>query len=128
MADSQQPRGFGAAARMTALAASVMDLHVRIALQEVDREKRRLISGGLFLAIGGTAMFLGLLAAETAGLLWLQQTWRLSLVQSLLALSLINLVGAGISLRIGGQVLKGPFLPQTLEGLMKTVRALLGRV
>ncbi len=128
MADSQQPRGFGAAARITALAASVMDLHVRIALQEVDREKRRLISGGLFLAIGGTAMFLALLAAETAGLLWLQQTWRLSLVQSLLALSLINLVGAGVSLRIGGQVLKGPFLPQTLEGLMKTVRALLGRV
>lgn len=128
MADSQQPRGLGAAARMTALAASVMDLHVRIALQEVDREKRRLISGGLFLAMGGTAMFLALLAAEAAGLLWLQQTWSLSLIQSLLVLSLINLVGAGISLRIGGQVLKGPFLPQTLEGLMKTVRALLGRV
>ena len=128
MADSQQPRGLGAAARMTALAASVMDLHVRIALQEVDREKRRLISGGLFLAMGGTSMFLALLAAEVAGLLWLQQTWSLSLIQSLLALSLINLVGAGISLRIGGQVLKGPFLPQTLEGLMKTVRALLGRI
>ena len=128
MADSQQPRGLGAAARMTALAASVMDLHVRIALQEVDREKRRLISGGLFLAMGGTAMFMALLAAEAAGLLWLQQTWSLSLIQSLLMLSLINLVGAGICLRIGGQVLKGPFLPQTLEGLMKTVRALLGRV
>ena len=128
MADSQQPRGLGAAARMTALAASVMDLHVRIALQEVDREKRRLISGGLFLAMGGTSMFLALLAAEVAGLLWLQQTWSLSLIQSLLVLSLINLVGAGISLRIGGQVLKGPFLPQTLEGLMKTVRALIGRV
>lgn len=128
MADSQQPRGLGAAARMTALAASVMDLHVRIALQEVDREKRRLISGGLFLAMGGTSMFLALLAAEVAGLLWLQQTWSLSLIQSLLTLSLINLVGAGISLRIGGQVLKGPFLPQTLEGLMKTVRALLGRI
>jgi len=25
-------------------------------------------------------------------------------------------------------VLKGPFLPQTLEGLMKTVRAVMGRV
>ncbi|MGB1622018.1 MAG: phage holin family protein, partial [Synechococcus sp.] len=37
MAEQQQPRGLGAAARMTALAASVMDLHVRIALQEVDR-------------------------------------------------------------------------------------------
>ena len=34
---------------------------------------------------------------------------------------------AGISLRIGGQVLKAPFLPQTLEGLSRTVRAVLGR-
>ena len=64
MTDQNSPRGFGAAARITALAASVMDLHVRIALQEVDREKRRLIVGGLFLAIGGTAMFLALLAGK----------------------------------------------------------------
>ena len=34
-----------AASRLSAIASSVMDLHVRIALQEVDREKRRLISG-----------------------------------------------------------------------------------
>ena len=62
MADQNSPRGFGAAARVTAPAASVLDLHVRIALQAVDRGKRRPISGGLFLAIGGTATFLGLLA------------------------------------------------------------------
>jgi hypothetical protein len=31
-------------ARVTALISSVMDLHVRIALQEADSEKRRLIS------------------------------------------------------------------------------------
>ena len=62
MTDSQRSRGFGAAARVTALAASVMDLHVRMALQEVDRDKRRLISGGLFLAIGGTSMLLAVLA------------------------------------------------------------------
>ena len=37
------------ASRISAIASSVMDLHVRIALQEVDREKRRLISGGLLL-------------------------------------------------------------------------------
>ena len=42
------------ASRISAIASSVMDLHVRIALQEVDREKRRLISGGIFLAIGST--------------------------------------------------------------------------
>ena len=128
MTDSQQrPRGFGAAARVTALAASVMDLHVRMALQEVDREKRRLISGGLFMVIGGTSMLLALLAGEVALVLWIQQTWGLSLSQALLALASANLVLAGISLRIGGQVLKAPFLPQTLEGLSRTVRALLGR-
>ena len=128
MADQQKPRGLGAAARMTALAASVMDLHVRIALQEVDREKRRLISGGLFLAMGGTAMLLALLSAEVASVLWLQETWTLSLIHSLLVLAGVNLLFAGVSLRVGGQVLKGPFLPQTLEGIMKTVRALMGRV
>ena len=127
MTESQRPRGLGAAARVSALAASVMDLHVRMALQEVDREKRRLISGGLFMAIGGTSMLLALLAGEVALVLWIQQTWSLSLIQSLLALASANLVLAGISLRIGGQVLKAPFLPQTLEGLSRTVRAVLGR-
>ena len=127
MSDNQRPRGLGAAARATALAASVMDLHVRLALQEVDREKRRLISGGLFLATGGVAMLIAMVAGEMALVIWIQQAWELSLMQALLALAVANLVLAGISLRIGGQVLKGPFLPQTLEGIMKTVRALLGR-
>lgn len=127
MSSSQQPRGLGAAARISALAASVMDLHVRIALQEVDREKRRLISGGLFLAIGGTSMLLALLMAEVALVLWIQATWDLTLQFALLVLSAINLVLAGISLRLGGQVLKGPFLPQTLEGISRTFRAVLGR-
>ena len=127
MTESQRPRGLGAAARVSALAASVMDLHVRMALQEVDREKRRLISGGLFMAIGGTSMLLALLAGEVALVLWIQQTWSLSLSKALLALASANLVLAGISLRVGGQVLKAPFLPQTLEGLSRTVRAVLGR-
>ena len=103
MAESNSPRSFGAAARATALAASVMDLHVRIALQEVAREKRRLISGGLFLAMGGTAMLLALLAGEGALLLWIQQRWSLDPSQALIALSVGNLVFAGVSLRIGGQ-------------------------
>ena len=127
MTDSQRTRGFGAAARVTALAASVMDLHVRMALQEVDREKRRLISGGLFLVIGGTSMLLALLAVEVALVMWIQQQWSLSLMQALLALAATNLVLAGFTLRVGGHILKAPFLPQTLEGLNRTLRALLGR-
>ena len=127
MTESQRSRGFGAAARVTALAASVMDLHVRMALQEVDRDKRRLISGGLFLAIGGTSMLLAVLAAEVALVLWIQQQWSLSLIQALLALATTNLVLAGLSLRVGGQILKAPFLTQTLESLSRSARALLGR-
>ena len=125
--EPQRPRGLGAAGRVTALAASVMDLHVRIALQEVDREKRRLISGGVFLAMGGTLMLLALIAVEVVLVLWLQEAWDLSLMRALLALAIGNVVLAGISLRVGGQLAKGPYLPQTLEGISRTTRAVLGR-
>ncbi len=126
---SEQPRsrGLGAAARVTALAGSVMDLHVRIALQEVDREKRRLISGGVFLAMGGTLMLLALVAAEAALLVWMLESLDWSLIQSLLVLAILNVVVAGFSLRIGGGLAKGPYLPQTLEGLIRTTRAVLGK-
>ena len=122
-----RPRGLGAAGRVTALASSVMDLHVRIALQEVSREKRRLISGGVFLAMGGTLMLLALVAAETAFVVWSLTAFNWTLLQSLLTLAVLNVVIAGASLRIGGQLAKGPYLPQTLEGLFKTTRAVMGR-
>ncbi len=127
MSEEQRSSGSGAGARVTAIAASVMDLHVRIALQEVDREKRRLISGGVFLAMGGTLMFLALLAVEVALVLWMQEVWGWSLMKGLLAMAVLDVVLAGLSLRIGGQLAKGPYLPQTLEGLSKTTRAVLGR-
>ena len=122
-----RPRGLGAAARVTALAGSVMDLHVRMALQEVGRERRRLISGGVFLAMGGTLMLLALVAVETALVVWSLTALNWTLMQSLLSLAVLNVVLAGLSLRIGGQLAKGPYLPQTLEGLSKTGRAVMGR-
>ena len=127
MSDEQRSSGSGAGARVTAIAASVMDLHVRIALQEVDREKRRLIGGGVFLAMGGTLILLALLAVEVALVLWMQEVWGWSAMKGLLAMAVLDVVLAGVSLRIGGQLAKGPYLPQTLEGLSKTTRAVLGR-
>ena len=39
----------------------------------------------------------------------------------------IDLLLAGISLRVGGQMLKGPLLPETTAGLVRTTRLLIGR-
>ena len=112
---------------MTALASSVMDLHVKIALQEVDREKRRLISGGIFLATGGILMLFALLAFQIILIIWMQETLNFKIQLALLISSLINIFLAGISLRIGGYLTKGPYLPETLEGISKTTKAVLGK-
>lgn len=117
-------RGF---TRVTALMTSVMDLHVRIALQEADREKRRLIGGGVFLGMGIGLAAMASLAAQMALLLWAKQQFRLDWIQAALLLAAVNGLLATIFLRLGGGMLKGPFLPQTTAGLMRTTRALTGR-
>lgn len=116
-----------AAGRVGALMTSVMDLHVRMALQEADREKRRLISGALFVSGALVLLSLALIAAELALLLWLHQAQGLSWMVSALVLAAVDLLLAGVFVRVGGQLLKGPYLPQTTAGLSKTTKALLGR-
>ena len=127
MANSERKKGIGAAARVTALASSVMDLHVRIALQEMDREKRRLISGVIFLATGGVLMLFALVGSELILGYWLRDLLEIDHKSTILILVLINLVLAGMSLRIGGYLAKGPYLPETLEGIAKTTKAVLGK-
>ncbi|GCE65593.1 phage holin family protein [cyanobiont of Ornithocercus magnificus] len=127
MTDSDRHTRLGTAGRVTALVSSVMDLHVRIALQEVDREKRRLISGGLLLAAGSTLALMALVAAEAALVLWLRAILGWEPRGALLAVVVLNLGLAGLSLRVGGALVRGPYLPQTLEGLGRTTRAVLGR-
>ena len=127
MANSERKKGLGAAARVTALASSVMDLHVRIALQEMDREKRRLISGGIFLATGGILMLLALLGSELILGFWIRDLFALDTKSTILILVCINLALAGMSLRIGGYLAKGPYLPETLDGIAKTTKAVLGK-
>jgi uncharacterized membrane protein YqjE len=113
--------------RVTALISSVMDLHVRIALQEADREKQRLVGGGVMLGMGLTLLALALVAAELVLLLWLHGAFGLAWMPAAAAVAAIDLVLAGICLRIGGQMLKGPYLPETTAGLMRTTRALTGK-
>ena len=127
MTNSERKKGIGAAARVTALASSVMDLHVRIALQEMDREKRRLISGLIFLAAGGVLMLFALLGSELILGFWIRDLFALNTKSTILILVCINLALAGMSLRIGGYLAKGPYLPETLEGIAKTTKAVLGK-
>ena len=127
MSNSERKKGLGAAARVTALASSVMDLHVRIALQEMDREKRRLISGGICLATGGVLMLFALTGSELILGFWIRDLLELDSKSTILILVCFNLVLAGMSLRIGGYLAKGPYLPETLEGIAKTTKAVLGK-
>ena len=115
------------ASRISSIASSVMDLHVRIALQEVDREKRRLISGGIFIAIGATLLLLVLICFHIIFYLSLKNINNWSTEYNLLLLISIDLFLAGLSLKLGGKLAKGPYLPQTLEGLGKTTKAVLGK-
>ena len=115
------------ASRISAIASSVMDLHVRIALQEVDREKRRLISGGIFLAIGSILLLLVLFSIHIIFFLFLKKFNNWNTEYNLLLIIFIDLFLAGISFKLGGKLAKGPYLPQTLEGLGKTTKAVLGK-
>ena len=115
------------ASRLSAIASSVMDLHVRIALQEVDREKRRLISGGIFIAIGAILLFIVLMILHLLGFLLLEKINNLKIENNLLIILFIDLFLAGLSLKLGGKLAKGPYLPQTIEGLGKTTKAVLGK-
>ena len=115
------------ASRISAIAGSVMDLHVRIALQEVDREKRRLISGGIFIAIGGILLLLVLIFIHIISYLTLSKFNNWATEYNLLLIICIDLFLAGLSLKLGGKLAKGPYLPQTLEGLGKTTKAVLGK-
>ena len=128
MMDKSKNKNFvSAASRLSAIASSVMDLHVRIALQEVDREKRRLISGGIFIAIGAILLLMVLITIHLISYLLLDKFNTLEPQYNLLLIILIDLFLSGLCLKLGGKLVKGPYLPQTLEGLGKTTKAVLGK-
>lgn len=113
--------------RLSGLLTSVVDLHVRMALQEADKEKRRLITGALILGGGLSFLMVGLVMSQIALMLWLHQTYQLSWLAVVLGLGVVYLALSGLFLRVGGGLLNKPLLPETLAGLTRTTRALTGR-
>ncbi|MFM1800078.1 MAG: hypothetical protein RLZZ117_2356 [Cyanobacteriota bacterium] len=115
------------ASRLSGLLTSVVDLHVRMALQEANKDKRRLITGSVMVGGGLSFLLLGVVMSQIALALWLHQTWRLSWLTVVLSMGGVDLALSGVFLRVGGDLLKKPLLPETLAGLRSTTRALTGR-
>ena len=112
---------------MALLLASLLDVHMRMALQEVGRERRRLIGGMLLLGMGLALLATSFLLASGALLAWLVRGLGWGLVPALLALGVLDLLLAGIVLRVGGVLLRGPYLVKTRAGLSKATRLIAGR-
>ncbi len=115
------------ASRLSGLLTSVVDLHVRMAMQEANKDKRRLITGAVLLGGGLSFLLLGVVMSQIALVLWVRHTWKLSWLAVTLWLGGIDLALSGVFLRVGGALLKKPLLPETLAGLRSTTRALTGR-
>ena len=58
---------------------------------------------------------------------WIRERFELSWLQTALVVTALNAVLATICLRVGGQLLKGPYLPETVAGLARTTRVFTGR-
>ena len=112
---------------MALLLASLLDVHLRMALQEVSRERRRLIGGVLLLGLGLGLLATSFLLASGAILVWLVRGLGWGLIPALLAMGVLDLVLAAILLRVGGVLLRGPYLVKTRAGLTKATRLIVGR-
>ena len=112
---------------MVLLLASLLDVHMRMALQEVSQERRRLIGSVLLLGMGLGLLATSFLLASGALLIWLVGSLDWGLIPALLALGVLDLVLAGIVLRVSGVLLRGPYLVKTREGLSKATRLIVGR-
>ncbi|KKZ11298.1 MAG: hypothetical protein TE42_08175 [Candidatus Synechococcus spongiarum SP3] len=113
--------------RMAVLLASLLDVHLRMALQEVSRERRRLIGGVLLLGMALGLLTTGFLLTSGALVAWLVRGLGWGLVPALLAMGVLDLVLAGIVLQVGNVLLRGPYLVKTRAGLTKATRLMVGR-
>ena len=126
VADSRSWAG-GVAQRVAALLASIMDLHVQMALQEVSKERRRVITGLLLLGTGAALLIVVLLLTNAVLLFWLATGAGWGWMAAAVVVGGIDLALAGLLLQAGGAVLKGPYLAKTVAGISKTTQALMGR-
>ena len=113
--------------RMALLLASLLDVHMRMALQEVGQERRRLMGGVLLLGMGLALLATSTLLGNGALLIWLVGGLGWDPIPALLAMGTLDLLLAGVLLRVGSVLLQKPYLVKTRAGLTKATRLIAGR-
>ena len=112
---------------MALLLASLLDVHMRMALQEVSQERRRLLGAVALLGMGLALLATSFLLASGALLVWLVRGLGWGPVPALLTVGVLDLFLAALALRAGGVLLRGPYLVKTRAGLTKASRLIAGR-
>jgi uncharacterized membrane protein YqjE len=109
--------------RLLRLVSVLVDMHLDIAIQEANYEKRRLIGGFVMLGIGIGLFTLGGILLQVLGVFvlhWLGLNW----MASLLVVAAIDFMVGGIFAAAANRRLQGPLMVQTQARLARSVAML----
>lgn len=109
--------------RLLQVVTVLVDMHMDIAIQEANYEKRRLIGGFVMLGIGIGLFTLGGILLQVLGVFvlhWLGLNW----MASLLVVAAVDFLIGGIFAAAASRRLKGPLMVQTQARLARSAAML----
>lgn len=109
--------------RLLRVVSVLVDMHLDIAIQEANYEKRRLMGGFVMLGIGIGLFTLGGILLQVLGVFvlhWLGLNW----MTSILIMAVIDFVIGGIFAAAANRQLKGPMMVQTQARLARSAAML----
>jgi uncharacterized membrane protein YqjE len=112
--------------RLLRLVTVLVDMHMDIAIQEANYEKRRLIGGFVMLGIGIGLFTLGGILLQVLGVFvlhWAGLNW----MASLLVVAAVDFLIGGIFAAAASRRLKGPVMVQTQARLARSAAMLMDR-
>ncbi len=110
--------------RLIRVVTLLVDMHMDIALQEAEWEKKRLTSGLIMLSIGGGLMAMSGLLLHAIALVVLQSLVH-SWVGALAIVTAVDFVIGSIFLLAATRKLRGPYMAQTQARLSRTASTLM---
>jgi uncharacterized membrane protein YqjE len=110
--------------RLIRVATLLVDMHMDIAMQEAEWEKKRLTSGLVMLSIGGGLMGMSGLLLHAIALVVLQSLVHSWLVALAIATAVDFVIGS-IFILAATRKLRGPYMAQTQARLSRTASTLM---